>query len=130
MRFSNNGYYIEKYIKCDNCGMLVYGDGINGVRHDKPALFCSEWCVEWSALKATGRSDIRLPIVQPKLPVGNGPTAGASSLGTRRHGDDEHPQFDDGFDLPRDGHPADEDVLFDDLQRGTGFHLCAGGCQG
>ena len=30
MRFSNNGYYIEKYIKCDNCGMLIYGDGING----------------------------------------------------------------------------------------------------
>ena len=25
MRFSNNGYYIEKYIKCDNCGMLIYG---------------------------------------------------------------------------------------------------------
>jgi N-methylhydantoinase B len=69
MRFSNNGYYIEKYIKCDNCGMLIYGDGINGVRHNKPALFCSEWCVEWSALKATGRSDIRLKIVQPKLAV-------------------------------------------------------------
>ena len=45
MRFSNNGYYIEKYIKCANCGMLIYGDGINGVRHDKPALFCSDWCV-------------------------------------------------------------------------------------
>ena len=69
MKFSSNGYYIEKYIKCDNCGMLIYGNGIKGEQHDKPALFCSEWCVEWSALKATGRSDIRLKIVQPKLPV-------------------------------------------------------------
>ena len=69
MKFSSNGYYIEKYIKCDNCGMLIYGNGIKGAKHDKPALFCSEWCVEWSALKATGRSDIRLKIVQPKLPV-------------------------------------------------------------
>jgi hypothetical protein len=27
MRFSDNGYYIEKYVKCANCGMLVYGKG-------------------------------------------------------------------------------------------------------
>ena len=29
MRFSDNGYYIERYIKCDNCGVLIYGEGIN-----------------------------------------------------------------------------------------------------
>ena len=28
MRFSDNGYYIEKYVKCANCGLLIYGDGI------------------------------------------------------------------------------------------------------
>ena len=27
MRFSDNGYYIERYIKCDNCGVLIYDDG-------------------------------------------------------------------------------------------------------
>lgn len=69
MRFSGNGYYVEKYVKCDNCGMLVYGSGLAGVRHARPALFCSDWCVEWSALKETGRDDIRLPIVQPALPT-------------------------------------------------------------
>ena len=29
-------------------------------------LFCSDWCVEWSALKERGCGDIRLPIVQPQ----------------------------------------------------------------
>ena len=69
MRFSSNGYYVEKYVKCDNCGMLIYGAGIAGTRHARSALFCSDWCVEWSALKKTGRDDIRLPIVQPALPT-------------------------------------------------------------
>ena len=26
MRFSDNGYYIERYIKCDNCGVLIYDE--------------------------------------------------------------------------------------------------------
>jgi len=69
MRFSSNGYYIERYVKCDTCGMLIYGAGIKATRHDKPVLFCSPWCGEWAALKDTGRDDIRLKIVQPKLPV-------------------------------------------------------------
>lgn len=28
MKFSDNGYYVEKYLKCANCGMLVYGPGL------------------------------------------------------------------------------------------------------
>jgi N-methylhydantoinase B len=69
MRFSPNGFYIEKYVKCDNCGLLVYGPGIAGARHGRDALFCSEWCVDWAALKDSGRDDIRLKIVQPRLPI-------------------------------------------------------------
>ena len=69
MRFSTNGYYVEKYVKCDTCGMLVYGPGIAGHRNGRATLHCSDWCVEWAALKATGRRDIRLKIVQPRLPV-------------------------------------------------------------
>ena len=52
MRFSDNGYYIEKYIKCANCGMLIYGDGH---RHDvagKSQLFCTDWCAEWATKRA------------------------------------------------------------------------------
>ena len=51
MRFSENGYYVEKYLKCANCGLLVYGPGIEGHVHGKPGLFCSEWCVEWARLR-------------------------------------------------------------------------------
>ena len=39
-------------------------------------------------------------------------------------------ELDDGLDLPGDGHLPDEDVLFDDLQRGAGLHLRACRCRG
>ena len=39
MRFSENGYYIERYVKCANCGLLVYGEGIaERSRHGKLRL--------------------------------------------------------------------------------------------
>lgn len=44
MRFSQNGFYIESYDKCANCGVLVY-DKKNKPHQD--GLFCSEWCVSW-----------------------------------------------------------------------------------
>src|SRR5579863_7002331 len=70
MRFSENGFYIEKYVKCANCGMLIYGSGIAGARRGKKAIFCTDWCVKWSALTDNGKMPTeRLTIVQPKLPV-------------------------------------------------------------
>lgn len=70
MRFSANGYYIEKYVKCANCGLLIYGSGTAGERHGRPAIFCCDWCVEWSSLTAqAGDGYVSLPIVQPKLPT-------------------------------------------------------------
>jgi N-methylhydantoinase B len=69
MRFSANGYYVERYVKCANCGLLVYGAGIRGDRHGRPALFCSDWCIEWARLADSGAANIRLPIVHPKLPI-------------------------------------------------------------
>ncbi|MFO1151226.1 MAG: hydantoinase B/oxoprolinase family protein [Alsobacter sp.] len=71
MRFSDNGFYIEKYVKCANCGMLVYGPGVpRSEGKGKPKIYCTEWCVAWAdgRAKAEG-SYFRLPIVQPKLPV-------------------------------------------------------------
>ena len=32
MRFSGNRYYIERYVKCRNCGILIYGEGTAPVR--------------------------------------------------------------------------------------------------
>jgi 5-oxoprolinase (ATP-hydrolysing)/N-methylhydantoinase B len=62
MRFSNNGYYIEKYVKCANCGVLVYGPGTRVAEDKEDRVFCSDWCVEWSALRKDGARDVRLPL--------------------------------------------------------------------
>jgi N-methylhydantoinase B len=62
MRFSKNGYYIEKYIKCANCGTLIYDAGAQVERDGKALTFCSDWCVQWSALRDSGVPNIRLPL--------------------------------------------------------------------
>lgn len=64
MRLSKNGYYVEKYVKCDNCGLLIYDQGI-AVERGKAQLFCSDWCIEWQRLRETGQDYFRLAIVQP-----------------------------------------------------------------
>jgi N-methylhydantoinase B len=51
MRFSANGYYIERYVKCMNCGVLIYDEGLQVERDGKPLTFCSPWCEDWSALR-------------------------------------------------------------------------------
>jgi 5-oxoprolinase (ATP-hydrolysing)/N-methylhydantoinase B len=69
MRFSSNGFYIEKYVKCATCGMLVYGPGIAGTRHDKACVYCSDWCMEWARRRDAGEVQPRLPIIQPTMPI-------------------------------------------------------------
>lgn len=63
MRFSDTGYYIESYVKCANCGVLIYDDGITV---SDPALqdmiFCSDWCREWKAQRVSGVEMPRLPL--------------------------------------------------------------------
>jgi len=70
MRFSKNGYYIEKYVKCANCGVLIYGAGKPVERSGKPLTFCSDWCIEWSQKRDSGAKDMRLPL--PKASTGIG----------------------------------------------------------
>ena len=62
MKFSANGYYVERYLKCANCGMLVYDGGLEGERHGKPALYCSDWCIEWTARRDSEGGFIRQSI--------------------------------------------------------------------
>jgi N-methylhydantoinase B len=54
MKFSQNGFYIESYTKCANCGVLVYEsvaeDQANKVELDG-ATYCSQWCVDWKAAR-------------------------------------------------------------------------------
>lgn len=55
MRFSENGYYIERYVKCDNCGVLIYDEGISVQGDDAEAkTFCSPWCREWHLERSRG----------------------------------------------------------------------------
>ena len=68
MRFSENGYYIEKYLKCANCGLLIYGQGIRA-RDGGPHLYCSDWCVEWAALRERNSGYFRLPIEPPQYAI-------------------------------------------------------------
>ena len=61
MKFAHNGYYIEKYIKCDNCGVLIYDDGIKPKTQDvNDELYCSEWCREWREAKQQGVASPRV----------------------------------------------------------------------
>jgi 5-oxoprolinase (ATP-hydrolysing)/N-methylhydantoinase B len=67
MRLSKNGYYVEKYVKCANCGLLIYDQGIEVERDGKGLLFCSDWCIEWSRLRESGEDYFQLKIVQPTI---------------------------------------------------------------
>jgi hypothetical protein len=62
MRFSENGYYIEAYVKCDNCGVLIYDDGLTSESElQRDLIFCTPWCIEWHAQAAAG---IAQPVVE------------------------------------------------------------------
>ena len=69
MRFSENGFYIEKYLKCANCGLLVYGAGVKAQLGGKSCLYCSDWCAEWAARRDQADGLIRMRIVHPPLPI-------------------------------------------------------------
>ncbi|MDR5652448.1 hypothetical protein [Ruixingdingia sedimenti] len=51
MKFSANGFYIESYSKCPNCGVLMYEnsaeDRAKQVRHEGKT-YCSQRCVDWT----------------------------------------------------------------------------------
>jgi hypothetical protein len=62
MRFSDNGYYIERYVKCDNCGVLIYDEGLKAETKEGPKLYCSNWCTEWAKMRMAGVENPRLPL--------------------------------------------------------------------
>lgn len=70
MRFSTNGYYIERYVKCANCGMLIYDEGIKGQRHGKDCVYCSDWCIEWAGKYDSEAGYFRLPLAAPQKIAG------------------------------------------------------------
>ena len=48
MKFSENGLYIERYVKCVNCGVLIYDKDAKDKQTRGGKDFCSDWCVQWS----------------------------------------------------------------------------------
>lgn len=63
MRFSDTGYYIESYVKCGNCGVLVYDDGVTSTNPAfQETIFCSNWCIEWKTQRLNGVEMPRLPL--------------------------------------------------------------------
>ena len=55
MRFADKRYYVEAYVKCANCGVLVYGDGVSPTTTETSAaddtIYCSDWCIAWQNKK-------------------------------------------------------------------------------
>ena len=63
MRFADRRYYVERYVKCDCCGVLIYDAGIVAdVSDGSSRLFCSDWCRDWTALVDRGDEDPKLPL--------------------------------------------------------------------
>ena len=63
MRFAEKGYYVEDYIKCKNCGVLVYDvPASDASAGNAPDIFCSDWCREWSAARDGGDEHPVLPL--------------------------------------------------------------------
>lgn len=61
MKFSSNGYYIERYDKCSVCGKLIYeGEEQNtGEETDENSpLYCSEWCINWEKRKMNKHREV------------------------------------------------------------------------
>lgn len=47
MKFSENGLYVERYIKCGNCGVLIYQRANQGILTHDGITYCSRWCIDW-----------------------------------------------------------------------------------
>jgi hypothetical protein len=56
MKFSENGLYVERYIKCGNCGVLIYQRADQELLTDDAETYCSSWCIEWKNSRKERRS--------------------------------------------------------------------------
>ena len=65
MRFSENGYYIEKYVKCANCGLLIYDEGIRV--QTRLRFIARTGASSGRSCANSGKDYFQLPIVQPTI---------------------------------------------------------------
>lgn len=58
MKFSKNKLYIEAYIKCENCGVLIFEDSKQDALQQRSVngkTYCSPWCVDWETEREARR---------------------------------------------------------------------------
>jgi hypothetical protein len=59
MRFSENGLYVERYIKCSTCGVLIYYKENQQLLTHDGLIYCSQWCIDWKKAREARRSNLR-----------------------------------------------------------------------
>jgi hypothetical protein len=64
MKLSENGLYVERYIKCGTCGGLIYekSDRDQQLLTDDGINYCSQWCIDWKKARETRRAKERKPV--------------------------------------------------------------------
>lgn len=59
MKFAPNHLYIEEYVKCANCGVLIYeergGKKPQTISKDGK-VYCSQWCLDWELARGARES--------------------------------------------------------------------------
>jgi hypothetical protein len=68
MKFAANHLYIEEYVKCANCGVLIYEE--RGARKPQTInkdgkIYCSQWCLDWEQAREVGKQATVAPARSP-----------------------------------------------------------------
>ena len=58
MRFSENGLYVERYIKCGTCGALIYEKQDQQLLTHEGIIYCSQWCIDWKQSRDVRRAHL------------------------------------------------------------------------
>src|SRR5262245_28753843 len=74
MHFSDNRLFIERYVKCANCGVLLYDHGVTGAADGGQGVFCSDWCGTWKLRRTAEPGFFRLPLPGRSAARGVSPT--------------------------------------------------------
>lgn len=56
MKFSENRLYVEGYVKCCNCGVLIYETSRPQAVEQEGRTYCSAWCVDWALARSAAKA--------------------------------------------------------------------------
>jgi len=85
MKFSENGLYVERYIKCGTCGALIYEKRDRQLLTHERINYCSQWCIDWKKSRDARRVN---PVsVSDHLPSVDFPPTGSPQGIARQKGE-------------------------------------------